>query len=116
MRWSEELLLREEMRRVLEYFTWHTSWWLARADIRRPELSDSIQEGLSAYAYKQAHMRMTLRVDFENLWRESPVLASMGVGTGDPILDLRAVGGMSLLDRGFTVEFNFIILYSFHFM
>ena len=99
MQWSEEvLLLQEEMHHVLVYFTWHTIWWLAHADICCPELSDSIQEGLSAYVYKQAHMCMTLCVDFESLWRESPVLTNMGVGAGDPIMDLRAVGGMSLLD------------------
>lgn len=99
MRWSEEvLLLREEMCRVLEYFTWHTRWWLARADIHRPLLSDAIREGLAAYAYKQAHIRMTLRVDFESMWRDSPVLASIGVEANDPILDLGMVGSMSLLD------------------
>ena len=41
-------------------------------------------------------MRMMLRVDFENLWRESPVLTSMGVGASDPILDLRAVENSSV--------------------
>lgn len=99
MRWSEEvLMLREEMRRVLAYFLWHAGWWSELAVINRHGLSNVSQEGVAAYAYKQAHHRMALRSKFNLLWRDSPELASMGVGADNDILDLRLAANCSLMD------------------
>lgn len=99
MRWAEEvLLLREEMRRVLAYLSWHASWWSTLAEIPHTLLSDSTQEGLAAYAYKQAYFRTTLRSRFEHLWRDSPELANMGVGADNEILDLRLAASSSLVE------------------
>lgn len=97
MRWAEEvLLLREGMHRVLAYLSWHASWWLELANIPHILLSDSTQEGIAAYAYKQAHLRTTLRSRFERLWRDSAELANMGVGADNEILDLRLAASSSL--------------------
>lgn len=99
MRWAEEvLLLREEMRRVLAYLSWHGTWWAELADIHRPFLSNAAQEGIFAYARKQAHICTALRSRFELQWRGSPELASMGVGADDEILDLQMAASTSLID------------------
>jgi|SRR6266849_4551788 len=60
-RWAEEvILLREEMRRVIQYFDWKANWWVSQAGCRT-NVSVDIQQGLHAYALKQATMyrRMT---------------------------------------------------------
>ena len=56
------------------------------------------QEGVAAYAYKQAHHRMALCSKFNLLWQDSPELASMGVGADNDILDLRLAANCSLMD------------------
>ena len=99
MRWSEEvLMLWEEMRRVLAYFLWHAGWWSELAVINRHGLSNVSQEGVAAYAYKQAHHWMALCSKFNLLWQDSPELASMGVGADNDILDLRLAANCSLMD------------------
>jgi hypothetical protein len=80
-RWSEEvLLLREEMRRVLE---WHPGWWAERKNLR-VGLSRDVQEGMTAYACKQAHMNSS----FNHMWRSSEELISLGIRADNDILDL----------------------------
>jgi hypothetical protein len=62
-RWEEELLIiQEEMRRVLAYFEWRSSWWLEQAN-RRSSLEPSIESGVVAYAHKQSTLclRMAAR-------------------------------------------------------
>ncbi|KAG6847818.1 hypothetical protein H0H93_005714 [Arthromyces matolae] len=60
MRWSEEVeLLKEEMRRILEFLSWEGNQWLARAKIIIG--SDVLeQEGRAAYAQSQAAIRFGL--------------------------------------------------------
>ena len=60
-------------------------------------LSNTIKEGVDAYAYKQAHMHTTLHLKFDSLWWASPELASMGVGTDNAILDLGMAASIVLL-------------------
>ena len=99
MRWAEEvLMLWEEMRRVLAYFLWHAGWWSELAVINRHGLSNVSQEGVAAYAYKQAHHWMALCSKFNLLWWDSPELASMGVGADNNILDLQLAANCSLMD------------------
>ena len=89
MWWSEEvLLLGEEMHWVLAYFMCHAGWWLDHTEMDWSMLSNTIQEGVAAYAYKQSHMCKTLRSKFDSLWWASPELASMSVGADNAILDL----------------------------
>ncbi|TFK79970.1 hypothetical protein K466DRAFT_504692 [Polyporus arcularius HHB13444] len=53
-RWGEEvLLLKEEMRRVIEYFEWKASWWRAQP-ARRSDAPSALRRGLSSYAEYQA--------------------------------------------------------------
>ncbi|KAH9851013.1 hypothetical protein C2E23DRAFT_733773 [Lenzites betulinus] len=53
-RWEEEeLLLMEEMRRIIKYCEWKASWWRSRAELRSQTASSSVLQGLRAYAAKQ---------------------------------------------------------------
>ncbi|KAF8326255.1 hypothetical protein F5887DRAFT_900090 [Amanita rubescens] len=74
LRWGEEIsLIKEEMRRVLAYFTWYEQWWTEQADRYKAEgtqkgLRMALSEGLSAYAFRQADIRSRLREHFTKLW------------------------------------------------
>jgi hypothetical protein len=89
MGWSEEvLLLREEMRRVLEFLEWHAGWWEDRRSLHsvlKPELA----EGMLAYSSKQASIRRSIGASFNSLWRSSDELINLGIGADNDILDLR---------------------------
>lgn len=88
MRWSEEvLILREEMRRVLAFLTWHAVWWDRQA-LRRTGLSPEATEGLAAYAYKQAHIRRKIHSSFDKLWRTSWTSIEHGIGANNAMLEL----------------------------
>lgn len=68
MRWEEEVtLLREEMRRVRAFLTWHADWWIGQQH-RRLDAAEALQEGLEAYARRQAHLRIALREQFARKW------------------------------------------------
>ncbi|KAG2338570.1 hypothetical protein BDR05DRAFT_978103 [Suillus weaverae] len=57
LQWSEEVeLLREEMRRVLRFFTWQAAWW---EDQGQRHVGECVThaEGLQAYAGRQAILR-----------------------------------------------------------
>ena len=98
MRWSEEvLLLREEMRRVLAFLEWHADWWEDRRALHE-ELDSVLDEGMKAYAGKQAHIRRTMRKYFNNLWRSSDQFIALGIGADNDILDLREAASYNLLD------------------
>ena len=98
MRWSEEVLLvREEMRRVLQFLEWHARWWEGRQtqhDGSSPELA----EGVLAYACKQASIRRSIRTSFKQLWHRSDEFKTLGIGANDEILDLQQAAAYELLD------------------
>lgn len=99
MRWSEEVpMLREEMRRVLEYLSWHAGWWINLGNNTLPGLSGPDREGASAYAYKQACYRQVLRSKFDGLWEHCSELASSGIGGKNDILDLDEAASSYLVD------------------
>ena len=58
------------MRRVLEYMSWFADWWSSHAAV--PSIADDpyLSEGLTAYATKQADLRLSLRNHFEILWKD----------------------------------------------
>ncbi|KAF9235029.1 hypothetical protein BU15DRAFT_51851, partial [Melanogaster broomeanus] len=62
-------LLQEEMRRVLAFLEWHASWWESQA-FRRTDLDAVVVEGLSAYAFRHAHIRRTMHDAFQALWTD----------------------------------------------
>ena len=71
MRWSEEvLLLEEEMRRVQDYMSWFANWWTSHAVVPSAVHDPYLAEGLTAYALKQADLRLSLRNHFEMLWKD----------------------------------------------
>ncbi|KAF9053246.1 hypothetical protein BJ165DRAFT_1339568, partial [Panaeolus papilionaceus] len=51
---EEVPLLREEMRRVLEYLEWKAKRWLAEAKLRDGLVDSALREGLHAYSHKRA--------------------------------------------------------------
>jgi len=76
-RWSEELLIvQEEMRRVLVFLTWKSSWWIGEAHKRVPDDS-GLCDGISAYAYKQSAIQTRMAERCAQHWL--PVLAKHGI-------------------------------------
>jgi hypothetical protein len=69
---EEVLLLKEEMRRVVAFLDWKTTWWTDRRNMRggvSDGVSKELQEGLAAYAEGQADLQKNLREHFCMLWR-----------------------------------------------
>lgn len=67
-RWGEEeLLLLEEMRRVLEYLKHRAGWWRDQAG-RRSDVLPQLATALGIYAEKQALVMDRLREHFVALW------------------------------------------------
>jgi hypothetical protein len=72
-RWQEEcLLLKEEMRRVLEFFDWEISRWNYRAEQNLDMKSAELKEGSRSYAYQQANIGSIMREQCKKKWREFP--------------------------------------------
>ena len=66
---EEVLLLREEMRRVIEFLKWKSKWWVSKA--MSPSLSEDqgLAEGLHTYAHKQALLQSNLSQHFQSIWK-----------------------------------------------
>ena len=78
-RWREEVkLLQEEMRRILEYFSWKAAWWRSKA-VGMMDTDPATLSGMMAYAEKQAMIMERLREDFSKRW--SKVLKKQGIQT-----------------------------------
>lgn len=89
MRYTEEVeLLLEEMRRVLAFLKWDRDRWMKRA-AHTPERNDNtlhpgtstptylgktteLEEGLKAYALRQAFVRQHLFETFSQQWHDVP--------------------------------------------
>lgn len=79
MRWAEEVeLLHEEMRRVLQFLRWHAVWWHEKGCEPTPDATAE-NEGLLAYACRQAQLRHDLADSFEKMWK---VHVSMTTASG----------------------------------
>ena len=67
-RWEEELILvQEEMRRVLLSLKNKAHWWLEQSTLREHG-SIAVLSGITAYAHKQADLRLALASDFALEW------------------------------------------------
>jgi len=76
-RWKEEfLIIQEEMRRVLEFFGWRSTWWLDQAN-RRINLDPSIKSGIVAYAHKQSSLCLRMAARCARYWL--PVMKKHGI-------------------------------------
>lgn len=72
LRWYEELLLLpEEIRRTVETHHFKAEWWLERASMRSACVDAALQEGLTAYATRQAYIRRGLARQVGALWSKT---------------------------------------------
>ena len=99
MRYVEEVeLLLEEMRRVLAFLEWDGNRWNERAlrasksvnDACRPSASwenkGPLEEGMRAYALRQASVRQRLFATFAKQWHDVPAfidIADRGLASGE---------------------------------
>lgn len=90
MRYTEEVeLLLEEMRRVLAFLEWDVNRWKQRAlrvpqrvvsaDLASssPENKGPLEEGLRAYALRQASVRQRLFDTFAQQWNDVPAFIAL---------------------------------------
>jgi len=63
---EEVLLLKEEMRRVLEFLKWKAGWWVSRVELHSAD--KGIAEGLRAYSHKQSLLQNNLSQHFRSIW------------------------------------------------
>ncbi|KAM6489539.1 hypothetical protein JOM56_014958, partial [Amanita muscaria] len=66
---EEVRLLREEMRRILEFLRWRTQWWEERQYLRSVRNDVALEEGIRAYARTQADLQSQLSHAFRALWK-----------------------------------------------
>ena len=86
LRWSEEVaLVKEEMRRVLQFINWKMNWWMDRANCLVSR-TDSVAVGFIIYANRQATLLERIGQRFKKQWEEE---CSMK--------DLPNVGGIKLI-------------------
>ncbi|KAG2750180.1 hypothetical protein P692DRAFT_20874680 [Suillus brevipes Sb2] len=96
-RWSEELLLLlEEMRRVLSFLAWQSTWWSGLALARHFERSAD-SEGSAAYANRQSALRNAMSEKFKQQWAIVPAVVIAE-------LDDDSTLGMADTDGTLTIE------------
>ncbi|KAH6871440.1 hypothetical protein BKA70DRAFT_1062716, partial [Coprinopsis sp. MPI-PUGE-AT-0042] len=62
-------ILQEEMRRVVAYLVWKARWWETKVAMRSQASTDeSILNGVSAYAWKQASLQRRLAAACVSHW------------------------------------------------
>lgn len=66
---EEVLLIREEMRRTLEFLNWRAQWWEERGKLRTT-LDKGFLEGLQAYSMEQAALHRQLHESFKSIWKQ----------------------------------------------
>ncbi|KAJ7177592.1 hypothetical protein C8R46DRAFT_1212338 [Mycena filopes] len=75
-RWEEEvMLLREEMRRVMRYLRWQSTWWREHVGARVDDIAPEVAAGMRAYALQQADLHDRLAAFFQRKWN-MPALAA----------------------------------------
>ncbi|TDL14398.1 hypothetical protein BD410DRAFT_734138 [Rickenella mellea] len=78
LRYGEEVdLVQEEMRRTLKWLLVQSEAWIARGTLDTSngrEVSSHVQDGLTAYAHRQAAMYRALGVKFAKMWEGVPAL------------------------------------------
>ncbi|RXW13164.1 hypothetical protein EST38_g12692 [Candolleomyces aberdarensis] len=69
-RYREEIrIVEEEMNRTLRFWNWKADQWTKLASIQDTRtLDSSVQDGMQAYARRQADMCRRLKVSFESQW------------------------------------------------
>ena len=68
-RWKEESdLLQEEMRRIVAFLEWKSTWWGQKVGSRLGSVVAEIQNGIDSYARKQENVYRNLAVSLINQW------------------------------------------------
>ena len=73
-------LLKEEMRRTLEFLKWKSASWLAKVPSsasQKSTCSSFVLEGLAAYALRQADVFLSIHAHFLSLWSGLTALDSL---------------------------------------
>ncbi|KAJ7150169.1 hypothetical protein C8R43DRAFT_1128212 [Mycena crocata] len=87
LRWREEVdLLEEEMRRIQVFMTWWAGWWTGLIG-QRVIVDEAQREGETAYASRQAALRLALRDSFAEKWQTLPELIRRG-RAGEDVSDV----------------------------
>ncbi|KAG1794813.1 uncharacterized protein HD556DRAFT_1474044, partial [Suillus plorans] len=76
MRWTEEVeLLKEEMRRILQFLEWDAQRWDERGlENTLEDAGEDEREGRMAYAKRQASLRRMLAESFKTSWTDTLAL------------------------------------------
>ncbi|TFK60718.1 hypothetical protein BDN72DRAFT_904734 [Pluteus cervinus] len=84
LRWAEEVeLVKEEMRRVIEFLSWESARWAAHAQTLAGSTdTPELLEGQYSYALKQSRMHQDLKDYFEYMW-DGNVIQSKEDGSGE---------------------------------
>ncbi|KAF8129567.1 hypothetical protein EV363DRAFT_1451098 [Boletus edulis] len=99
-RWAEEVeLLVEEQRRVLQFLRWEESWWFGKQATVATD-NPALEEGLKAYALRQAALRHDLEKRFTHLWRDSQRFIALGTEDNTIANDAVALLSMTTSDSG----------------
>lgn len=104
-RWREDkVMLQEEMRRVLAFFEYKATWWTGQR-ARRSDEGVALQQGVAAYADKQADIYRRLAKKFASQWLPYlmsqsivPLWASQYPSLPPTDIDLDSVSSMSSSD------------------
>lgn len=68
---EEVMLVREEIRRILEFLSWRAFWWEEKQHAR-DGVDNEMKEGIRAYAIEQAALQQTFETSFRRLY-ETPL-------------------------------------------
>ena len=78
--WKEESeLLQEDMRRIVAFLKWKSTWWGEKVGSRLGLVTADIQHGIDGYTHRQANTYHKLTVSLANQWL--PHLLNMGLAT-----------------------------------
>lgn len=93
LRWHEELvLLPEEVRRTIRSHLFKAQWWEDRV-ATRADIDPALQEGLAAYAARQAGIRWGLARQVNSEWQKVRP-AALSALEGGPACLLQAVSAV----------------------
>jgi hypothetical protein len=68
-RWKEEAeLLQEEMRRIIAFLEWKSTWWGEKVGSRLGSVTADVQHGVDSYARKQANVYHRLAASLAGQW------------------------------------------------
>ena len=68
-RWMEESdLLQEEMRRIIAFLEWKSTWWTGKVGSRSGSITADVQHGVDSYAHRQSSTYHKLAVTLSKQW------------------------------------------------